>query len=153
LTIQDFSYYAAAYNVLSVAVDARWINVPPAGSARGPRSTDYLLPGGITGSVSLHAVPSVIISDVFAKPVHVLEEDRRLEIACRINGDSTLPSTIHLETRLQNDSRLIARVSQRTYLERPDQEISLVLDHLGNITLSEAFLDACDELGLLVDAS
>jgi beta-galactosidase len=69
-------------NVLSIAVDSRWQNVPPAGSPKGPRSIDYLLPGGICGSVSLRALPHVFISDVFAKPVRVLDSNRRLEINC-----------------------------------------------------------------------
>ncbi|MGH9599747.1 MAG: sugar-binding domain-containing protein, partial [Terracidiphilus sp.] len=38
-------------NTLAVAVDGRWLNVPPSGSPRGPASVDYLLPGGITGGV------------------------------------------------------------------------------------------------------
>jgi beta-galactosidase len=44
-------------NVISVAVDARWLNIPPAGSPRGPQAVDYLLPGGIPGSISLRGVP------------------------------------------------------------------------------------------------
>src|SRR6202044_3394639 len=35
-------------NVLAVNVDSRWLNVPPAGSPKGPAAVDYLLPGGIT---------------------------------------------------------------------------------------------------------
>src|SRR6185312_8067737 len=59
-------------NVLVVAVDSRWKSIPPEGSPKGPGSIDYLLPGGITGSVTLRAVPQVFISDVFAKSVDVL---------------------------------------------------------------------------------
>jgi beta-galactosidase len=33
-------------NVLAVAVDSRWLNVPPCGSPEGPQAVDYLLPGG-----------------------------------------------------------------------------------------------------------
>jgi beta-galactosidase len=44
-------------NVLSVAVDARWLNVPPSGSPKGPRSVDYLLPGGINGLVEEACAP------------------------------------------------------------------------------------------------
>ncbi|MGH9624513.1 MAG: sugar-binding domain-containing protein, partial [Bryobacteraceae bacterium] len=50
-------------NKLAVAVDARWQSVPPEGSPKGPRSIDYLEPGGIWGSVSLLAVPDVFIKD------------------------------------------------------------------------------------------
>src|SRR5208282_1385325 len=40
-------------NVLAVAVDSRWSNVPPEGSPKGPRSIDYLEPGGIFRSTRL----------------------------------------------------------------------------------------------------
>ena len=44
-------------NILAVSVDSRWKNAPPSGSPGGPRSIDYLLPGGINGSVTLRAFP------------------------------------------------------------------------------------------------
>src|SRR5262249_44095302 len=69
-------------NVLAVAIDSRWSNVPPEGSPRGPRSIDYLEPGGIPRPVSAHFVPRTFISDVFAKPVNVLDPSRRVDVAC-----------------------------------------------------------------------
>jgi beta-galactosidase len=59
-------------NVLSVAVDVRWNPVPPEGDPRGSTSVDCLEPGGIVWSVALRAVPQIFISDIFAKPVDVL---------------------------------------------------------------------------------
>ena len=69
-------------NTLDVAVDARWQSVPPDGKAKGLSSVDYLEPGGIFRSVSVLGLPLVFISDVFAKPVHVLKHNRRVEVTC-----------------------------------------------------------------------
>ncbi|HEY6991057.1 MAG TPA: glycoside hydrolase family 2 TIM barrel-domain containing protein [Bryobacteraceae bacterium] len=95
-------------NVLAVAVDSRWMNVPPEGSPKGPSSIDYLLPGGITGSVSLRAVPQIFIADVFAKPVNVLDSKRRLEIVCSIDCATVPEGEIHLEAALRDGTRVIA---------------------------------------------
>src|SRR5665213_711759 len=59
-------------NVLDVKVDARWQDVPPAGSPKGTRQVDYFLPGGIIRGATIYAVPQVFIGDVFAKPIDVL---------------------------------------------------------------------------------
>ncbi len=96
-------------NVLAVAVDSRWMNVPPEGSSKGPSSIDYLLPGGITGSVSLRAVPQIFIADVFAKPVNVLESTRRLDIICLIDCASLPEGDLHLQAELRDGARAIAR--------------------------------------------
>jgi beta-galactosidase len=122
-------------NLLAVAVDARWLNAPPAGSTAGPRSIDYMLPGGITGSVRLHAVPAVFLREVFAKPVHVLEQDRRIEILCTIDSNRSTPSEIHLEAQLRDGDRVVAKTAQQTRIGNSSEQIHLTLDRLGEITL------------------
>ena len=122
-------------NVLALAVDARWLDVPPSGSPKGPRSVDYLLPGGITGSVSLRAVPRIFLRDVFAKPVNVLDPARRLEVTCSVDAAGALPAAIHLEARLGGGERIVARAAQDATLEKPQDEITLTLDRLGSIAL------------------
>jgi beta-galactosidase len=122
-------------NELSIAVDARWLNVPPSGSPRGPRSIDYLLPGGINGSASLRLVPTVFISNVFAKPVSVLDSKRRLEVACRIDAGATLPIPVRVEATLLEGARKIAFTSESATLEKADQEVNLTLSELGDIVL------------------
>ncbi len=97
-------------NMLSVAVDSRWLNAPPSGSPQGPSSVDYLLPGGINGSVRLDAVPSVFIRDVFAKPVNVLDSNRRLEVTCSIDAGTASPAPIRLVAQLLNSGRSVAGV-------------------------------------------
>ena len=49
-------------NTLAVQVDSRFLSVPPAGNPKGPSSVDYLLPGGITGSVHLRVLPQVFVA-------------------------------------------------------------------------------------------
>ncbi|MDR3754712.1 MAG: glycoside hydrolase family 2 TIM barrel-domain containing protein [Terracidiphilus sp.] len=122
-------------NVLAVAVDSRWLNVPPAGSPRGATAVDYLLPGGITGSVELRALPAVFLREVFAKPVDVLEPGRRVEITCRVDAAAPLPARIRLETALRRDDETIARATQSAVMEKSDEEFHLTLSNLGNVQL------------------
>lgn len=98
-------------NVLAVAVDSRWINAPPEGSPKGPSSIDYLLPGGITGPVSLRVVPQLFISDVFAKPVGVLDSKRQLEITCTVDAGSVPRGRYRLTATLLDGTRSIASAS------------------------------------------
>ncbi len=128
----------AQNNVLAVAIDSRWSNVPPEGSPRGPQSIDYLEPGGIVRPVSLFAVPQIFLSDVFAKPVQVLDVDRRVEISCSIDA-AVLPSRpMRLEALLREGERVIARDSCPLRLEKAGEtNVSLTLSNLGNIGLWE----------------
>ena len=124
-----------AENVLSVAVDSRWLNVPPSGSPKGPRSIDYLLPGGISGGVSLRAVPAQFIRDVFAKPVRVLDTDRRLEVTCRVDWGKALPSAARLQATLYDGVRPVATVVEPVEPKSELQDVQLVLGKLGGIRL------------------
>jgi beta-galactosidase len=124
-------------NVLAVSVDARWLNVPPAGSPRGPAGVDYLLPGGITGSVELRAVPAIFLRDVFAKPVDVLNSNRHVQITCRVDAAVQLPASIRLSAALRQNQRTIATVSQSFSVEKPDQEFEITLTNLLGVQLWE----------------
>ena len=122
-------------NVLALAVDSRWLNVPPSGSPRGPVAVDYLLPGGITGSVQLRAVPAIFLREVFAKPVAVLSPNRSVSITCRVDAAGQLPAAIRLTATLRRGSATVATVSQSAQVEKPDQEIQLSLANFPNIDL------------------
>jgi beta-galactosidase len=122
-------------NTLAVSVDARWLNVPPAGSPRGPEAVDYLLPGGITGSVQLRAVPAIFLREVFAKPIDVLTPNRRVQLTCRVDAAGQLPASIHLTANLRQGSRIIATASQSVDVEKSDQEFQLTLANLQDIQL------------------
>lgn len=122
-------------NLLEVVVDARWLNIPPAGSPRGPVAVDYLLPGGITGSVQLQALPNIFLREVFAKAMDVLSPDRRLEIICRTDAASSLPADVHLSATLRQGNRTVATVSKTQTINRQDQETTLTLGGLRDIEL------------------
>lgn len=122
-------------NDLFVAVDARWLDAPPSGSPEGPGSIDYLLPGGINGSVSLRAVPAAFIRSVFVRPVNVLDENRRLEMVCQLDATGALPTNIRLQAALLKDGRRLAGASHKTTIEKPDQEIVVTLERLRDIRL------------------
>jgi beta-galactosidase len=122
-------------NVLALAVDSRWLNVPPSGSPRGPIAVDYLLPGGITGSVQLRAVPAIFIREVFAQPSNVLSPDRRVSVTCHIDAVGPFPAPVRLDATLRQGPRTIATTSLSVTVERADQEFTLPLDHLPDIQL------------------
>ncbi len=123
-------------NVLAVIVDSRWQNVPPEGNPKGPSSVDYLEPGGIPGSVSLRIVPPVFISDVFAKPVKVLDPDRSVEVICTVDAATPPHNPVQIKVDLMDGSRRLATVSKTLQLEKPGgTECRLTLSKLGNVKL------------------
>ena len=123
-------------NVLAVAVDSRWSNTPPEGSPRGPVSVDYLEPGGIPRHVSLRVVPATFISDVFAKPVKVLDPNRRVEVSCSIDAAVALSHPVQIEAILTEGSRTVAHASQSLRIEKTGEtNVSLTLSKLANIKL------------------
>ena len=122
-------------NVLALALDSRWLNVPPSGSPRGPVAVDYLLPGGITGSVQLCAVPAIFLGDVFAKPVNVLSSNRYVDITCRIDAAGQLPAAVRLNATLRLGQRTLATASHAAQIENPGQELNFTLDQIPVIDL------------------
>jgi len=123
-------------NVLAVAVDSRWLNIPPEGSPKGPSSIDYLLPGGITGLVRLRAFPQIFISDVVAKPVNVLKSNRLLEITCSIDAASVAQTGLHVETSLQDRGRVIHRSKARLDLKHTgESQVTLTLTGLEHVSV------------------
>ncbi len=124
-------------NVLAVAVDARWLNVPPSGSPKGPAGVDYLLPGGITGHVTICAVPQVFVNEVFAKPVDVLGAGRRLDVSCRVNCAAVLPAEVEIETALLDCEQVVARTRKNATIGADDAEIRLSMDGLRGVKLWE----------------
>ncbi|HEX8713030.1 MAG TPA: glycoside hydrolase family 2 TIM barrel-domain containing protein, partial [Terracidiphilus sp.] len=122
-------------NVLAVAVDGRWLDAPPSGSPKGPESVDYLMAAGVTGTVTLRAVPQVFLRDVFAKPVKVMDAGRRVELKCSVDAAGKLPVKARLEAVLRDGERVIARAAQEASIEKPQQDVELTVEHLGNVVL------------------
>lgn len=123
-------------NVLSLAVDARWNLVPPEGSPRGTGAVDYLEPGGIIRPVALRAVPQIFISDVFAKPVDVLNSSRHIEVACTIDAAVLPGKSLQVEVEMLDGDRRITAVSRKLNLEKTGETtVALTLTDLGNVKL------------------
>ncbi len=128
----------AENNVLAVAVDGRWRNVPPEGSPRGPAAVDYYIPAGISRPVGLRAVPSVFISDVFAKPVAVLTPQRRVEVTCTLDAAVLPAGQAVVRVELRRGRERIARAEERAVLRsRGETQVKLTLSDLGNLALWE----------------
>ncbi len=123
-------------NVLNVTVDSRWSNVPPEGSPEGAKRIDYLEAGGIYRSVWLKAVPQVFISDLFAKPVKVLDKGRRIEVQCTLDAATAPEKPVQLHVELRNGSRILSRATEEVRLEKTGQKsVSLTLSNLGDVAL------------------
>lgn len=127
----------AENNRLTVTVDSRWLSAPPSGSLRGPDSIDYLLPGGITGSISLYAVPQIYIQDVFARGENVLESDRSLKLTVEVNAASRLPQQIQLIAELQQNGKTVAQSSQDILIRKPIVSVEFSIHPLNDIALWE----------------
>jgi beta-galactosidase len=123
-------------NVLDLKVDARFQNVPPEGSPRGPQAVDYYVPGGMIRGASLYAVPQVFISDVFAKPVDVLQPTRRVEVACSIDAAVAPAAPFHVEVKLMDGSRVVASATKSVVIAQTGKiDVALTLSNLGDIKL------------------
>jgi beta-galactosidase len=123
-------------NVLSVAVDGRWLNVPPSGSPKGPQDLDYLLPAGMTGRVRLCAFPSAFVREVFAKPVRVLDPDRKLDLVCLIDS-AAQPSPARIEAKLLDRGRIVASARTETALQGASTEVRFSMGGLERVKLWE----------------
>jgi beta-galactosidase len=123
-------------NVLEVTVDSRWQDAPPEGNPKGPKSVDYLEPGGISRPVTLRAVPRIFISDVFAKPVNVLAADRQVEITCSINAAVVPKKPLQVKVEMLDGNRLVASALKTlTLTETGETEWALTLSDLGDVKL------------------
>jgi beta-galactosidase len=95
-------------NVLAVEVDStERADIPPFGG-----EIDYLTFGGIYRDVALRVVADTFIENVFAKPVNVLGDDRRVEVRCFINSRSASTAPLKLTVELRDGDRVIAAQSR-----------------------------------------
>jgi beta-galactosidase len=132
----DITDWLKDENLLTVIVDSRWSNVPPQGSPKGNKSVDYLEPGGIHRSVWLEAVPKTFISDVFAKPVRVLEADRRIEVSCKVDSAIIPELPVALRVEMKKGKRVISHTQEKVTISKTGQvEVSLLLSNLGDVIL------------------
>ncbi|HVH72871.1 MAG TPA: glycoside hydrolase family 2 TIM barrel-domain containing protein [Candidatus Dormibacteraeota bacterium] len=123
-------------NVLAMTVDSRWSNVPPEGAPGGAARIDYLEPGGIHRGARLEAAPSIFLSDVVAKPAHVLEETRRVEVVCTLDAARTTTGPLEVHVELKDGAQVVSRASETLRIEKEGQaQVQLTLSNLGNIVL------------------
>lgn len=122
----DFSFELTKFlnwkgeNVLAVEVDStERKDIPPFGNL-----IDYLTFGGIYRDVQLRIVNQTFIENVFAKPIDVLSNNRKLNVNVFLQNQKT--GMLFVFELLENGKIISSEVSGRT-------EISLV--NLGNITL------------------
>lgn len=94
-------------NVIAVEVDStERKDIPPFGG-----EIDYLTFGGIYRDVALRVVSSTFIENVFAKPVNVLHEDRRVDVRCFVNAKSKSSAPLRLDLSLRDSANVVARQS------------------------------------------
>jgi beta-galactosidase len=130
------NFLASEKNVLAVAIDSRWNQVPPDGNPKGSPSVDYLEAGGLVRSVSLRAVPQIFISDIFAKPVDVLSSNRRVEIQSAIDAAISPEKPLQLKIEMFDGKRFVSGITQKVNLEKIGKTtVALTLSDLGNVKL------------------
>ena len=114
-------------NVLAVAVDStERSDIPPFGG-----NIDYLTFGGIYRDVELRVVPRIFIENVYAKPLHPLEEGRALAVRCYLNGNAEGP--ISLTAELHDGARMV-KSATGTFSGGADY-YDLEVDALGPVDL------------------
>lgn len=118
-------------NVLAVEVDStEREDVPPFGGI-----VDYLTFGGIYREVMLRIVPDTFIENVFAKPVKVLNPERRIEVQVFLGSTETLSGDYELSVELQDGGRTIAVESMEVALGDGGDSIELLLGELQDVEL------------------
>ena len=139
--LTDFLAPDGADNVLAVEVDSRWQNVPPQGKPdKKTEAVDYYEPGGITRQAWLEAVPAAYISDVFAKPVSVLDAaNRRVDVICALDAAASAAAAGKrgtLMAELRDGANVVARAEREVAIEKQGvSEAALALTNLAAIKL------------------
>jgi beta-galactosidase len=95
-------------DVLAVQVDStERPDVPPFGG-----HLDYLTFGGIYRDVRLRLVPRTYLADVFAKPLEVLTDRRRIDVRCTVAGTRTGREPLTLTAAVLDGDRVVASATQ-----------------------------------------
>ena len=126
-------------NVLAVVLDSSFnLNVPPSRPAPYPAaSVDYWQPGGLYRRVWLRVVPRIFLSDVFAKPCHVLDAARRqVVVECAIDAAAVPGDGASVAVELRDGDATIASATAAVPVREAGQvTVTATLDGLGDIAL------------------
>lgn len=130
-------------NRLDVVLDGRFgYDVPPDRPGEPSNSVDFWQLAGLYRGVTLRVVPQCYLSDVFARPRHVLDPAaRRLDVECTVDVPEGVLDTVRgaaarLELRLLDGKRLVARSSVPVALDSSGaNKVSGGLTDLGDVEL------------------
>lgn len=92
---------------------------------------DYLTFGGIYRNVQLRVVPHLFLENVYAKPLDVLSDSRRVQVRCYLNGTGEGPIT--LETELRDGDRIVKRAASNITAGADFHDFTI--DQLGPVDL------------------
>lgn len=116
-------------NVLAVEVDStERKDIPPFGG-----EIDYLTFGGIYRDVALRVVSNVFIENVFAKPVGVISDNRRVDVRCFVDQTQAGYALLKLTAELRDGGRVIANQTREIISEQAHYDLTLT--NLGAIDL------------------
>jgi beta-galactosidase len=126
-------------NVLAVQLDSTFnLDVPPDRPAPAvSASVDFWQPGGIYRDVRLRVVPQACLTDVFAKPVNVLDAAAR-QVVVEVTVDAAMapPGSVQVAAALLDGTRTVASGQAPVAITGPGQATAAVtLSGLGDITL------------------
>ncbi len=117
-------------NVLAVEVDStERQDIPPFGG-----EIDYLTFGGIYRDVALRFVPPTFIENVFAKPVNVMSNARRVDVRCYLDSKGAIAGPLKLRAELRDGTRVLASES-REFSSPGEPHYEIGLDKLGTVEL------------------
>ncbi len=120
-------------NVLAVEVNStERADIPPFGG-----QIDYLTFGGIYREVALRIVAPTYIENVFAKPVDVLDNTRRVEVRCLLQSNDASSAPQRLVAELRDGDRVLAVAEADAQLAGNAFEQLMTLNDLGDIKLWE----------------
>jgi beta-galactosidase len=119
-------------NVLAVQVDStERADIPPFG-----QNIDYLTFGGIYREVALRAVPDAYLENIFAKPLDVLADNRKVEVQCFLGKpESPVSKPLNLKVELRDGDKLLASESQQVSVPAEGGGHLVSLNKLGKVEL------------------
>lgn len=117
-------------NVLAVEVDStERKDIPPFGG-----DIDYLTFGGIYRDVALRVVPQTFLENVFARPIDVLTNDRRVDVQCFLDNKGSAAAR-KIVAEIRDGGRTVA--TQSSNVGSNDSTVTLAIRNLGAIELWE----------------